>query len=407
MVRQKLAGRWEWTVSVTFFCSPAKLLPFRSVLFPHQTTHREMETDYSLSVQEASLKHPSDASSSPVIVSEVPTGVSCPIIGTHDGTFHCDEVLAISMLRLLPTYHNAVVVRTRDKAKLAQCTIVLDVGGEYDAVRLRFDHHQRGFDKTLGEGYKTKLSSAGLVYKHFGKDMLRHLIATSVAPTQMSSACIENMVEKLFTKTYFDFIEHIDGIDNGIDVAESDLRYKIQTHLPGRVAKLNSAWNQDGSADSLNTRFSRALSMVTAEFVDTFMYLCNSWWPARRIVAQAFEERNAVHPSGKVLHLSSYCPWQDYLFELEQEVGLPGHILYVLYGDPKGSSVRIHAVPEKIGSFLLRAPLPEPWRGLRDEMLDDAVGGVQGCTFVHANGFIGGNKTLNGAMKMVNKALSP
>lgn len=27
-----------------------------------------------------------------------------PRIGTHDGTFHCDEVLACCLLRLLPPY---------------------------------------------------------------------------------------------------------------------------------------------------------------------------------------------------------------------------------------------------------------------------------------------------------------
>ena len=45
----------------------------------------------------------------------------CPVesslnVGTHDGSFHCDEALAISMLKLLPTYEHAVVVRTRKYA---------------------------------------------------------------------------------------------------------------------------------------------------------------------------------------------------------------------------------------------------------------------------------------------------
>lgn len=33
----------------------------------------------------------------------------------------------------------------------------------------RFDHHQRGFTEVFGHGYVTKLSSAGLVYKHYGR----------------------------------------------------------------------------------------------------------------------------------------------------------------------------------------------------------------------------------------------
>ena len=38
------------------------------------------------------------------------------LIGTHDGSFHCDEVLAISMLSTLPAYKpspNTFIVRTR------------------------------------------------------------------------------------------------------------------------------------------------------------------------------------------------------------------------------------------------------------------------------------------------------
>ena len=32
-------------------------------------------------------------------------------IGTHNGTFHCDEALACFMLKLLPQYQDAAIVR--------------------------------------------------------------------------------------------------------------------------------------------------------------------------------------------------------------------------------------------------------------------------------------------------------
>ena len=35
------------------------------------------------------------------------------------------------------------IVRTRDPAQLAECDIVVDVGGEFDPKRHRYDHHQR------------------------------------------------------------------------------------------------------------------------------------------------------------------------------------------------------------------------------------------------------------------------
>lgn len=38
---------------------------------------------------------------------------------------------------------DAEVVRTRDPELLAECDVVVDVGGEYDPERHRYDHHQR------------------------------------------------------------------------------------------------------------------------------------------------------------------------------------------------------------------------------------------------------------------------
>lgn len=105
------------------------------------------------------------------------------VIGTHNGTFHCDEALAVYLLRLTKAYDGAgtcaahafllyllnIVAdlkRTRDPAVLDTCTVVVDVGGVYDESQQRFDHHQRGFTEIFGHGFNTKLSSAGLVYKY-------------------------------------------------------------------------------------------------------------------------------------------------------------------------------------------------------------------------------------------------
>lgn len=86
-------------------------------------------------------------------------------LATHSGSFHADESLAIALLKSLPLYSSYNLVRTRDPALLKDATIVVDVGGEYDVAEKRFDHHQRGFDQVFGQGFTTKLSSAGLVYK--------------------------------------------------------------------------------------------------------------------------------------------------------------------------------------------------------------------------------------------------
>ncbi len=86
-------------------------------------------------------------------------------IATHSGSFHADESLAVALLRSLPLYSTFDLVRTRDPELVKDATIVLDVGGVYDAAAHKYDHHQRGFEENFGQGFVTKLSSAGLVYK--------------------------------------------------------------------------------------------------------------------------------------------------------------------------------------------------------------------------------------------------
>lgn len=55
--------------------------------------------------------------------------------------------------------------------------------------------------------------------------------------------------------------------------------------------------------------------------------------------------------------------------------------------------------------FPCSLPLPEPWRGVRDEELCQLTG-IPGCVFVHASGFIGGNRTREGALEMARRTLA-
>ena len=49
--------------------------------------------------------------------------------------------------------------------------------------------------------------------------------------------------------------------------------------------------------------------------------------------------------------------------------------------------------------------LPKKWRGLKNEKLSK-VTGIPGCVFVYAGGYIGGNRTYEGALTMAKKALA-
>jgi uncharacterized UPF0160 family protein len=318
------------------------------------------------------------------------------VIGTHSGSFHADEALAIAILKRLPEWSDADVVRTRDLAKLATCDLVVDVGAEYDAARLRFDHHQRGFEQFFDGRTNTKLSSAGLVYKHFGRQVIA---------AHLQQSADESLVDLVYQRLYVSFIESVDALDNGVERFASDQppRFELRTDLGARVARLNASWlEEDLGDDEIDRRFASAVALTGQEFVEQLDDVVKHWLPARNIVADAVNNRFAVDASGRIVRLARYAPWQSHIFDIAGTE----EVLYVIYSESAQSDkCRIAAVPAAPGSFQSRKALPEPWRGLRDSELD-AKTGVAGGVFVHANGFIGGANSYASALALAQKAIA-
>ncbi|GLB36177.1 putative gamm1 protein [Lyophyllum shimeji] len=324
------------------------------------------------------------------------------VIGTHSGTFHCDEALAVFLLRRTNQYRDADLKRTRDPAILDTCDIVVDVGAVYDESKQRFDHHQRGFTEVFGHGFNTKLSSAGLVYKHFGREVIANTLQLRPADPK---------VETLWLKVYKEFIEAIDAIDNGIPQYPTDIqpRYRNRTDLSSRVGFLNPAWNQPADSQTLDLQFGKASLMAGEEFLGRLDYYANVWLPARDVLIDSVaRSKEDIDPSGKIILLEQFLPWKEHLFELEDDPSSnisPGEAIYVVYPDETAGNWRVQAVPRSPESFESRKALPEEWRGLRDEELS-TVSGIADCIFVHASGFIGGNKTKEGALQLARAALA-
>lgn len=319
-------------------------------------------------------------------------------IGTHNGSFHCDETLACSLLKLLPRYSDAEIVRTRDPSLLATCTLVVDVGGEFDSDNHRYDHHQKTFTHSMSsieksKKWTTKLSSAGLVYTFFGREIISHLLDINKD---------QPVVEKVFDKVYENFIEEIDAIDNGISTHDGPGRYSVSTNLSSRVSHLSPNWNDE--VQDFDVGFYKAMELTKTEFLDRVHYYGKVWWSARDQVSSCLQDRFSVHKSGQVVEFKGGVPWKEHLFELEEENGLTSpesQILYAIFTDQNGAW-RIQCVPLRPKSFENRKSLP--WKGLRDQELEQASG-ITGCIFIHSGGFIGGNKTRDGVMKMVDAAL--
>ncbi|KIZ04073.1 hypothetical protein MNEG_3886 [Monoraphidium neglectum] len=312
------------------------------------------------------------------------------IIGTHNGTFHCDEALGCYLLRQTPAFKNAEIVRSRDPAVLATADVVIDVGGVYEPENQRFDHHQRGFSEVFGHGYVTKLSSAGLVYKHYG----RTIVAQHMGLPEDSAD-----VTAVWLELYKSFIEAVDGVDNGVNQYESDKppRYVVNTTLPARVGALNPQWSDPYTDDSLLAGFLKAVELTGREFEEALIYVSRYWLPAKSLVAAAVAARHEVDASGRIIKLpQGGVPWKQHLYTLEQEAGITSDasILFVLYEDDREKNFENR---KNIGT--------QAWRGLRDAALSE-VAGVPGCVFCHASGFIGGNDTYDGALAMARLSLA-
>lgn len=322
-------------------------------------------------------------------------------IATHNGKFHADEVFAISLLRSLDRFRDAEIIRTRDPELLKTADVVVDVGSTYDPLTNRYDHHQPEFKDSFSSKFETLLSSAGLVYKHFGREIL------SVKAAQLST----NQIEALYQHVYESFVEPFDANDNGISAYPSDIKPKFARGFDifYHVNLLNPGWNVSITSEVSNSAFMKAVEMVTDVF-NLYLNDClNSWLPARVIVHEALESKASIasaHSSDSgILILATSCPWKDHLFNAEGTEG----ILYLIYPEGANNSWRIQACPESPDSFKSRLSLPEAWRGLRDAELDTALAayGIEsGAIFIHRSGFIGGHKTQAGAIAMARVAIN-
>ncbi|KAK5171336.1 uncharacterized protein LTR77_004480 [Saxophila tyrrhenica] len=343
-------------------------------------------------------------------------GTKPPVIGTHNGHFHADEALAVHLLRLLPTYRDSSLIRTRDLDLLKTCDVVVDVGAVHDHDILRYDHHQREFNTTF-PGSHTKLSSAGLVWMHQG-----HRILAEAAGIKEGTP--DNAL--LYQKLYDDFIEAFDANDNGIAnydskaLASAGIEKKFSDRgfsIASVVNRFNSAPVKDTKAVDQSSgqgeedaRFLRASAFIGEQFDLELSDKAINWLPARALIAQAFANRMDYDAQGRILVIPQQAdggaPWADHLYTLERENGCEGQVLYVLFAEngEKDSKWRIRAVSVASDSFENRKGLPEQWRGVRDEELSK-VSGVEGGVFVHAGGFIGGNKSFEGALEMARRSV--
>jgi uncharacterized UPF0160 family protein len=264
------------------------------------------------------------------------------LVATHSGPFHCDDVFACALLRSFVA-PDLTVVRTRDLARIAQADIAIDVGGEFDAARGRFDHHQREYQGTL--------SSAGMV------------LAWLEESGQVEAA--------LAAKLRAEWVDYIDAVDIGKRKPESDVPC-----LPSVVGAL---CEQARTSEEFDAHYEEAVRMCTA-LLNGLRLSHARTEQARAAVGAAMAQ--AVADGTRVLMFDQHYKWKRAYFE---QGGAEHPTDYALL--PDGERWQLLAIPPAHDSFDKKRPLPEAWAGLTDEALSQVVG-VPDARFCHKNLFI-------------------
>jgi uncharacterized UPF0160 family protein len=280
-------------------------------------------------------------------------------LGTHDGSFHADEVTACSLLLLFGLIDRDKIHRTRDPSILEKCDFVCDVGGVYDPKLRRFDHHQVEYQGTM--------SSAGMILLYLKEKEL-----------------IDSHLYDMFNRS---LILGVDAHDNGVAKLEqgtTNFSQVVSNLLPVRY---------DASSEEMQQAFFQAVDFVIGH-LDRLRRRFVYTQECRALVNEAMRE------GGQVLIFDESIPWIDNFFEAGGEVH-PAEFVIM----PSGSHWKLRGIPPSLSERMkVRRPLPEAWAGLHEEDLKKASG-IEGAIFCHKGRFISIWETKEDALKALHVAL--
>lgn len=280
-------------------------------------------------------------------------------LGTHDGTFHADEVTASALLFVFNRIDRDKIVRTRDLTLLDECEYVCDVGGIYDPSRNRFDHHQ--------VDYQGELSSAGMVLLDLKEK--------------------KSIDEKLYDFLNRALIWGVDAHDNGRVVIE-----------PGTCTFSQVITNfvppiYDAPAEIVQEAFFQAFDFTVGHLqrlIARYHYVEE----CRDSVAKAMKLGN------QSLIFDRAMPWMDVFFDMGGERHAA---LFIVM--PSGSHWKVRGIPPNSKDRMkVRLLLPEAWAGLMDDELR-SVSGIKGAIFCHKGRFISVWETKEAALQALRQAL--
>ncbi|MGR3951596.1 MAG: MYG1 family protein [Chlamydia sp.] len=279
--------------------------------------------------------------------------------GTHDGTFHADEVTACALLLAVGKIDFNLITRTRNLSILKTCEYVCDVGGVYNPEKKRFDHHQLE--------YKGSLSSAGMVLEY---------LKTVSYLTPKEHEFLNNTL-----------VKGVDAHDNGKD-----------PQLPGFCSFSHIISNfgpitHEANHSEQTQNFFKAVLFAQEHIqrsISRFQYNQSS----------RDDVKKAMDVGKQFLLFERSIPWMDLFFELG---GIDHPASFVIM--PSGQQWKLRGIPPSLDEKMrVRIDLPDDWAGLLDSELKK-VSGIDGAVFCHKGKFISVWESQEDALKALETIL--
>ncbi len=291
-------------------------------------------------------------------------------IVTHDGRFHGDEVIAYSILNVI--YPGYKLIRTRNEKIINDGTIVIDVGKIYSPDDNRFDHHQIDFNQMFSSTHDINLSSAGMIYKYFGKQYLKIVLKT------------DYISDRLFNNIYFNVLLAVDAVDNGVHQYNKNPKPIYYTNNLSTIISKNNSNNVNNNEEQMRNFIKAAgwAALTLKGLVEHYSREDESFDGDYKIISESMTDRYKDWKTGEIIIIEMRCNnWRNCIKLYEKNNPYKTgerRVKFIIYSDKDQGGW-------KIRSILHSAKLIKS-----EDYLKKYMKNPDKLIFIHPNKFIAG-----------------
>ena len=293
-------------------------------------------------------------------------------LGTHNGIFHCDEVVGIAILEIAHMNTDAYVVRTRNLDELDKLDIVIDIGGGI------FDHHMAGFDvcRPTGEKY----ASAGLVWREFAEEAIKNVM------TEASISIDDDEIKAIKEQIDKEVIISVDMEDNG---------EKISSHIFSFIPKFLPSWMETPNYDDAFIRVEAIVFGIMKEIIkDKVIQVATK---------KELQKRYDCINDGILEIPAQTMPWLEEVVSYNESCDY--RVKFVIFPYPAGGWAAQSVPPSIEEKFKQLISFPKKWAGGNANTLPE-ISGIQDAIFCHNRCFFVRAKTKESILEMCRIAMN-